>query len=129
VNAPPRGTIEPSGYVTSLTKAAESHRLAGTGESGGTDVNVFTAIGLDVVESERVGVGESCVAIAACVDILSRVCAAAVYSALSVAAGCGVEAAKGLHARIVTRARLGIRNFLKRVLGMKGLQSINKPLC
>jgi hypothetical protein len=73
------------------------------------------------MERESVGVGESWVAIAACVDIPSRVCAAAVYSALSVAAGWGVEAAKGLHARIVIRAMTGIRNFFKRVLYIKGL--------
>jgi hypothetical protein len=66
VNAPPRGTFEPSGYVTSLTNAAESQRLTGTAESGGTDVNVLTVIGLAVAaERDRVGVAESCVAMAA----------------------------------------------------------------
>jgi hypothetical protein len=48
------------------------------------------------------------------VDIDSNVCAAAVYRAFRVAAGCGVAAAKGpLQARIIARAASGINNFLK----------------
>jgi hypothetical protein len=79
VKLPPRETFEPSGYVTSLTKEAASHRLCGTGESGGTEVNVLTTMGVAVgTERESVGVGEYCVATAAWVDMPSRVCAAEV---------------------------------------------------
>jgi len=106
--------------VTSLTNAAASQRLAGTGESGGTGVKVLITMGLAVgPEMERVGVGENWVATAACVDMPSRVCAADVYSALSVDAGCGVDAANGLHARIVASARIGIRYFFKLVRCIK----------
>jgi hypothetical protein len=95
--------------------------LTGTGESGGTDVNVGKTVELaEGVRSERVGVDESGVE-TACVDIPARVCAAAVYNALRVAAGCGVEAANGpLQAKIAAvRARMGIRNFLERMLCIK----------
>jgi hypothetical protein len=48
------------------------------------------------------------------VDIDSKVCAAAVYRAFRVAAGCGVAAAKGpLQARIIARAANGRISFLK----------------
>ena len=70
-------------------------------------------------EKERVGVGENWVATAACVDMPSRVCAADVYSALSVAAGCGVDAANGVHARMAASARIGIKYFFKLVRCMK----------
>ena len=101
VKPPPRGTFEPSGYVTSLTKDAASQRLCGTGDSGGTAVYVLTTMGEAVgTERERVGVGETCVAMASCVDIPSRVCAADVYSALRVAAGCGVAPVTWLQARV-----------------------------
>jgi hypothetical protein len=52
------------------------------------------------------------------VDIPARVWAAAVYNALSVAAGCGVEATNGpLQAKIAAaRAVIGIRIFMKRLL-------------
>jgi hypothetical protein len=76
-------------------------------------------VGLAVAGRERVGVGENWVA-TACVDIPARVCAAAVYKALRVAAGCGVAAANGpLQARIAAvRTAIGIRSFLECVLCM-----------
>jgi hypothetical protein len=103
--------------VTSLTNEAASQRLTGAGETGGTEVKVLTTIGL-AVGKESVAVGENWVT-TACVDIPARVCAAAVYNAFRVAAGCGVEGANALQARVATvRAMIGIRSFLERVLCM-----------
>jgi hypothetical protein len=107
--------------VTSLTNAAASQRLTGTGESGGTAVKDGKTVGLVLgVESDSVADAVIWVA-AAWVDIPARVWAAAVYNALSVAAGCGVEATNGpLQAKIAAaRAVIGIRIFLKRLLCIK----------
>jgi hypothetical protein len=106
--------------VTSLTKAAASQRVTGIVASGGTGVNVLTTIGVNVgPDRESVGVGESCVATAAWVDMPSSVCAADVYNAFRVAAGCGVDAVNWLQASVaVARARIGIRIFLVLLLSM-----------
>lgn len=65
----------------------------------------------------RIPVGDGCMVngMAACVDIASSVCAADVYRAFSVAAGCGVGAAKRLHASMDTSADIKKMIFLKRV--------------
>jgi hypothetical protein len=62
------------------------------------------------------------------VDIDSRVWAAEVYRAFKVAAGWGVAAAKGPHARMVTRAMSGTRNFLRYLLNIHfSINSLTSP--
>ena len=83
-------------------------------------------MGLDVgMESSPVGEGCTVRVLTACVDIASSVCAADVYRAFSVAAGCGVGAAKRLHARMDTRATIRKVIFLKRGICINA--SINRP--
>jgi hypothetical protein len=91
--------------------------LVTTVESGGTFVKVLNGVELaDVMD--KVGVADVCAinVFAACVDMPSRVCAAEVYRAFRVAAGWGVPAARGPHARMDASARKIRANFLKRVI-------------
>jgi hypothetical protein len=64
--------------------------------------------------------------------MLSRVCAAEVYRASSVAAGCGVDAANRLQASVAAaKVRIGIRIFLVVLLSIvppKCKQALHKTL-
>jgi hypothetical protein len=84
------------------------------GCSGGTTVKVWKAIGLEV-GIDKVPVGDGCWVrdTTPCVDIALKVWAADVYSASSVAAGCGVAPIKVLHAKITTKANARNTGFLK----------------
>jgi len=83
--------------------------------NGGTAVKV--AKGVAVVLIERVSVANGCgVAVyELCVAMESNVCAAEVYNAFKVAAGCGVEAANGAQARMIVKTRTGSESLLKYV--------------
>ncbi len=87
---------------------------------GGTAVKVLNSKGVEV-GSDRVAVGEAgeVAVIAPWVAIALKVCAAEVYKALRVAAGCGAAGAVNvLHANIMVRASKGSRIFLARVFNI-----------
>jgi hypothetical protein len=104
--------------VTSLIKAAASQRV--TGGSGGTGVLLRNTIGV-AEDRDNVAVpnGKGVFVNDPWVDMAFNVCAADVYSALSVAAGWGVAAAKGAQARMLASARKGISAFLKYLLNIQ----------